>query len=244
MKIYNCYSKSSFNKFMVKHNLYYLLLTILFYLVMWGLYTICSVVNTTPHYFNMEIDNHIPFVKYMLIFYYTHYFVPELLLWRISFIDKKKYWNVLMAYAISCTICYIIYLCYNVGIERQPGYGVDYLFPISEVDSISKLFDYGINAIYASDPTALNCFPSIHSIGGCVMIILSVYIPNFDKKRLPIWIIIVGIICGIGCMLSTIFIKQHYFIDMVCGFILMLVIYILVCMIDKFISKKKQECII
>lgn len=244
MRIYNCYSKSSFNNFMVKHNLYYLLLAILFYLAMWGLYTICFVVNTTTHYFNMEIDKHIPFVKYMLIFYYTHYFVPEILLWRISFIDKRKYWNVLTAYAISCAICFIIYLCYNVGMERQPGYGVDYLFPISEVDSISKLFDYGINAIYASDPMALNCFPSIHSIGGCVMLILSIFIPNVDKKRFPIWVIIIGIICGIGCILSTIFIKQHYFIDMFCGFILMLIVYILVCIIGKFILKKKQECII
>lgn len=243
-RIYNSFTLTKFNKFMVKHNLYYLILSIIFYLAMWGLYTICSLVNTKPHYFDMEIDKHIPFVKYMLLFYYTHYFVPELLLWRISFIDKKKYWRVLYAYMISCGICYIIYLFYNVGIQRQPGYGEGYLFPISEVDSISKLFDYGINLIYQSDPTALNCFPSIHSIGGCVMIILSVYIPKLDNDRFPIWVSILGIICGIGCMLSTIFIKQHYFIDMICGFLLMLIVYVFVCLFDYFFVKKKQGCII
>lgn len=242
-KIYNWFSSTKFNQFLVKHNFFYLIISILFYLVMWGLYTLCSLINSNPHYFDMEIDKHIPFVKYMLIFYYTHYFVPELLLWRVSFIDKRKFFRVLYAYMISCGICYIIYLFYNVGIIRQPGYGEGYLFPISEVDSISKLFDYGINAIYISDPTALNCFPSIHAIGGCSMVILSVFIPNLDKKRFPIYLSIIGIICGIGCILSTIFIKQHYFIDMICGFLLMLIIYILVCLVDHFCLKKKQKCI-
>ena len=51
---------------------------------------------------------------------------------------------------------------------------------------------------------------------------------------------VISIIFGVGCILSTVFIKQHYFIDMVFGVIFMVVFYSLVVYFDKKLLKKKE----
>jgi len=64
-------------------------------------------------------------------------------------------------------------------------------------------------------------------------------IGGFKTKKFPKWLNIVSIVFGVGCILSTVFVKQHYFIDMVLGVIFMLVFYGIVLLIDNKITKKK-----
>ena len=87
------------------------------------------------------------------------------------------------------------------------------------------------------DKGALNCFPSIHAIMGTLMVISGVKTKGFPK-----WFQITSIVFGVGCILSTVFIKQHYFIDMVVGTIIMLFFYFLVTFIDnKFLKNRKDS---
>jgi membrane-associated phospholipid phosphatase len=101
----------------------------------------------------------------------------------------------------------------------------------------NDIFDIWVRWLYSMDPTALNCFPSIHSVVGTMMVIGGL---NNDKVLFPKWLSVLSVIFGVGCALSTVFIKQHYFIDMVVGAIIAIVVYTIVFLIDKKICKKKN----
>jgi membrane-associated phospholipid phosphatase len=59
--------------------------------------------------------------------------------------------------------------------------------------------------------------------------IIGGYKTNKFSKKLQI----TSIICGIWCTISTVFVKQHYFVDMVVGTLIMIVFYSLILWIDK-----------
>ena len=95
-------------------------------------------------------------------------------------------------------------------------------------------FDLWIKFTYFFDPGALNCFPSVHAVMGAFMIIAS-----FKTNKFPKWLQISSFIAGVGCIISTVLIKQHYFIDMVAGVIFMAIAYLIVLLIDKKLNSKK-----
>ena len=194
-------------------------------------------VNPPTRVLQFSIDQSIPFIKYFFVFYYTYYFLPQFALWGLSFYDKKKYWVILGALGICILICFIFFLSFNVTMIRQPGYPNG--LKLTDVKNISMLFDYCMNWIYLKDPTAMNCFPSLHSVVGMLVAIIGIYVPFVDKKHIPIALRIVCIICGLGCVLSTIFIKQHYFIDMLVGALLAVISYVVVYFIFWMVEKTK-----
>jgi len=243
IELYEKFSSTWLGKFLIKFNIYYLIFAILLYFIKAMLYVVCASIDVKPHYIHMAIDDKIPFIKYFFVFYFTYYFLPQILLWLLSFYDKRKYFRVFIAFSIACLLSYVVFCFYNVVMIRQPGYGAGYEFPFSEVDSISRFFDYCMNYIYNHDPTAKNCLPSIHAIAGVTMAIIGIFIPSVDKKRMPVWIMVIAIVCGIGCVLSTVFIKQHYFIDVVVGSLLMALCYIGVVLVDKLVVMKRKEAI-
>lgn len=204
--------------FILKYHLLYLALPFCFWGVKALLYNIVIWINPPTRVLHFSIDESIPFIKYFFVFYFTYYFLPEFALWGLSFYDKKKYWAILGALGISMFVSFIFFLSFNVTMIRQPGYpnGVR----LTDVKDISSLFDYFMNWIYLKDPKAMNCFPSLHAVIGMFLAIIGISVPYLDRKHIPIAFRIVCIICGLGCVLSTIFIKQHYFIDMIAGVLL------------------------
>ena len=66
-------------------------------------------------------------------------------------------------------------------------------------------------------------------------------IGGWKTGKMPKWLTIVSIIFGVGCILSTVFVKQHYFIDMVAGTILFIIVYPLVIYFEKLILKRKEQ---
>ena len=121
---------------------------------------------------------------------------------------------------IICNICFWIY---QVKMERP------------EI-VVNDAFDYLVKFIYDMDKGALNCCPSIHAVMGTLMIIA-----GYKTEKFPKWLQILSMIFGVGCILSTVFIKQHYFIDIVLGVLIMSASYLLVTTIDKKILRKKED---
>lgn len=172
----------------------------------------------------MTIDNKIPFIKYFVIFYYTYYFLPIVLLWLVSFKDKKKFYICLSSIFVCCFISNLIYSIYNVKSVRP-----DYINPnmtLKDITSFDMIFDFMVAKIYKIDPTGLNCFPSIHASLGVFMVILS--ISKDKERRISKIISLIGIICGVLCAISTVFIKQHYLVDTIAGVGLAIICYILI----------------
>ena len=212
-------NKSFYEKYHIK----YVLLIALLYALKYLFYQISTAINTDYHTINMAIDDMIPFCKYFLIFYVSYYVFPELLLWQISYTDKRKFYRLLISISIACFICCICFCIYQVKMIRPEIVGDD-------------LFSVLMRVMYDIDKEALNCFPSIHSLMGMAMII-----GGYKTNKFPKWFSITSYVLGVGCILSTVFIKQHYFIDMVVGVLLMILVYAIVLYVDRKIESKKES---
>ena len=236
-----------FYAFLDKTHLHYLALAFLLYGFKAALYFLIAFIPTTRiATFNMEIDAMIPMVKYFYVFYLGYYFVPEIFIWILSFYDKRKVFNLIIGGAVANIICCICFLIYQVKMIR-PDYYMDYVnsgtWPT--VNSISTLFDWGIVFQYNADSTALNCFPSIHATFGTMMALIGVPMSKDElqmEKKLPLWIRVFCIIFGLGIVMSTFFVKQHYFIDALVGLLLMVACYFLArYLIDLYLKKKEKK---
>ena len=148
---------------------------------------------------SLIIDNKIPYVSAFIFPYIYWYAFVFLGLIFILSKDRKRYLRALMGIYIGMCICYVFYYLYPVEISR----------PVIANNTISNKL---VNLIYQSD-RPFNCFPSIH--------VLNTYmIMRFTKiKDNKSWAIYTNII-GILIILSTLFIKQHYFLDGVAAIII------------------------
>ncbi len=205
-----------------KYHIWYALLIAALYYGKLMMYKFSNRVNTNYHYINMKIDDLIPFCKYFMFFYFTYYWFSQLQLWFVSYGNKRKFYRMLIAAAITCVACNICFLCYQVRMIRPEVTGND-------------PFDLWVKWIYNRDAKAMNCCPSIHAVMGTLMVI-----GGFKSSNLPKWLNIVSVIFGVGCIVSTVFVKQHYFIDMVLGVIFMTIFYLIVVFVDNKILKKKE----
>ena len=177
-KLASSFKNSKLYAFLKRAHIFYLFLAIMLYMVKLLMYNISSSINPNGHIWNMTIDNKIPFIKYFVIFYYTYYFLPIVLLWLVSFKDKKKFYICLSSIFVCCFISNLIYSIYNVKSVRP-----DYINPnmtLKDITSFDMIFDFMVAKIYKIDPTGLNCFPSIHASLGVFMVILSI---SKDKER-------------------------------------------------------------
>lgn len=202
-----------------KYHLFYIILIASLYLGKIIIYNTSAAISANYHTFEMQIDTIIPFCKYFIVFYFTYYWFPPVALYLLSYTDKKKFYRIFFSIIASCIIANICFLIYQVKMVRPEIAGNDF-------------FDMWVKWLYSLDPTSLNCCPSIHAIMG-VFSIISV----FKSNKFPKWLQIIGIIFGIGCAISTVFIKQHYFIDVVLGIIVAILTYI----VAMFISNKKTN---
>ena len=215
--------KEKFIYYFKKYHIGFALLVAALYFGKLFLYKATNRINPDYHVINMKIDDLIPFCKYFMFFYFSYYWFTQLQMYVVSYGDKRKFYRMIIAAAISCVIANICFLIYQVKMIRPEVTGND-------------PFDLWVQWIYNRDPKALNCLPSIHSVMGVCMII-----GGWKTKKMPKWFNITGIVFGIGCILSTVFVKQHYFIDMVTGTLLMIIVYYVVVLVDKKLQQKQQS---
>lgn len=219
-----------------KH-LFELILIALFYAFMSIIYAFSSAVSKDTHLISMSIDDKIPFIRYFIIPYYTYYFMPVIILYMVARKDGEKFKKGIISMFIVDIIANIVFLSYNVKIIRPDV--VDLNMKITDVTGFDSFLDFMIAVIYRVDKNASCCFPSLHAAIGTLVAILSI---SFDKeKRLPLFLTILGVLSGLGCITATFFIKQHYFIDSVAGVILSLIVYSFVSLTMYLIKKKKEE---
>ena len=222
--------------FILKHNLQYLLLAIGLYIAKAILYFGVAKIPVTIHHFHMKIDDLIPFNKYFYGFYFSYYILPILFLWIISFYNKDKFWYLIVGALMANLIACLIFILYQVQMIR-PEYYENLELSLFEVRSISEFFDFCIANQYNMDEGALNCFPSLHCVGGTLLVLLGMKLSK-NEKKFPLWMRIFCVFFGCGIIASTVFIKQHYFIDAVCGVLLMVLTYCISIPLVNYVKKK------
>ena len=164
------------------------------------------------------IDKLIPFNKYFIIPYISWYFYVVIFIAIFCVINERTYYRLLISLAVGMIICYVTFFIFPTTVPRPT---------IITKDVFSRL----VLSIYKNDEP-YNCFPSVHVVNA---MIVSIYVNREEKFNKIIKII--SSFLAILIVLSTMFIKQHVFVDAVSGIIVAYAVYMAVYSYD--IIKKR-----
>lgn len=228
--------KSRFISFLVKYKINYLILGFFLMGFNFALYELAAYIPSKDHFIKMDIDSSIPFIPEFYIFYASFYLGLPIFFWVTSFYDTKKSKDIFVASIISIIVCFIVFNFYNVKMVRPEAFVSQYEFGNGSISNVHESFIALVNGIYKGDPLARCCLPSLHSTLGTMIFLLGLPVSKNDK-HIPLVLRIVMIIIGLGIVLSTFFIKQHYIIDAVVGFLLAIITYLIALIISARKSK-------
>lgn len=151
-------------------------------------------VGRKAHTLFLPGEERLPFLPIFEYLYVLSYFVGVLLYFTIR--DEERLRRLLRAFGLSLAVAYATYLLYPVYFER----------PHLEVTS---LHTWLLSIEYMDKP--YNHFPSLH----VTLSWLAVHASQVSRRqRLVLSLVAVGI------SISTIFVKQHYIVDVVYGYAL------------------------
>lgn len=152
------------------------------------------------HTIHMKVDDYIPFLPIFVIPYYFYYLNWWLSVWVTSFHSSETFKRMTKV-VLSCVIFSgIFYAFYPVRMIRPEITGNGFF------ENLVK------NFVYKLDVNSVNCLPSLHAVMGTTCALAA--IKNKDGNIFGrIWFIFAGVTMAI----ATVFIKQHYLIDLIAG---------------------------
>jgi len=169
------------------------------------LYWLIKLFQSNPIYINHYLDDKIPFLGWLVYVYNMFYPFCIIAFYLLYKKDEKAYYKGIISGVIGVIICNIIYL-FMPTIMYRPV--------IPNYDPFTNLV---IKITFYFDEPPLNCFPSLHCLF-CFQVILS-YIKSKCTVKRKTWIII----CAILIISSTLFVKQHYILDVISAFLIVLI---------------------
>ena len=166
------------------------------------------------HYpIHMHLDDVIPFCEYFIVPYLLWFaFIAATMLY-FCFADVEGFYKCCALLFTGMTICLIIYTFFPNEQNLRPV-----------TFERSNMFIDWVQMIYHVD-TSTNVCPSIHvlnSIGAFCAIWES---PNLRKRK---WLIASSGLLALSICMSTVFLKQHSMVDVLCGAGLAIALYALV----------------
>lgn len=179
----------------------------------WYMYLERTIV-TEYHIMYTKIDDWIPFNEFFIIPYFIWFLYVAFMLMFLFFKDVDEFYRFGLYLALGMSISLFICQIFPNGTNLRP----------TNLDPNKNIFTHMVAFIYKTD-TPTNVFPSIHvfnSIATHVAIVRSKFFYNNMKVKVVSFIIMISI------CLSTLFLKQHSFLDVVGATILSYVIYQLI----------------
>lgn len=170
-------------------------------------------VTTDYHVIHMAIDDKIPFCEYFIIPYFLWFlFVPAVMIYEF-FYSKHEFYEACAFLFIGMTVFLIICTVWPNGLNLRQD--------ISYRDNFCADL---VRALRKTD-TSTNVFPSIHVFNtlGC----LTVLCKSKGMKQHPMIKLLAGIL-SVLIILSTVFLQQHSVADVIGGFALAAIMYLLV----------------
>jgi len=152
------------------------------------------------------VDEFIPFNKFFILPYVSWYMFIVVFSAFLCVLDKQRYIKLLITLNIGMITSYIIFYFYPTYVPRPI---------ITRTDFFSNL----VSSLYAVDKP-YNCFPSIHVLDS---VLIAMYTCRSEKVGK-----LIKVICGVmavSIILSIMFIKQHYFADVIAGIIFACILY-------------------
>ena len=159
------------------------------------------------------LDDAIPFVPEMVIYYiFLFYSMIIITMVYFAFIDSDKGYALGWSLVIINFIAIIIYIFFPVSTY---AYRLELLaHPLIGNPWAQMMYSY------FSYDTPFNCFPSLHAAVSTAIAYTWYRYSKIKPLKLTKSISILAIIIAIGVILSTLFVKQHYILDEIAGFLL------------------------
>ncbi|WP_347708642.1 phosphatase PAP2 family protein [Clostridium sp. D53t1_180928_C8] len=180
-------------------------------------YILASLLAKNGHDLTIALDKIIPFKSIFIIpyvYWYIYIIIGFLFILMNSRID---YMRLFISFLIGMCVCYAVYYIYPTEITRP-------------IISNSNILNNLVNGIYLADKP-VNCFPSLHVLTTYFIMRYTKY-ENSRKKFYYTQVI------GILIILSTLFIKQHFVVDVIGGILLGEITILLVKKIDDYKIEK------
>lgn len=175
-----------------------------------------------PHIIGNYIDDAIPFNAWFIIPYYAWYLLIFIVPYYAYLKDKNKFYKYIICYVVITLVANVVFIAYPSMVVR-PDF------------KTTGILTFLTNFIYWIDNPATNCLPSLHCAISMLFVLIVCTMKNTNTK-FKIFIFIMSVLI----MFSTLFTKQHVFLDLVTGDILALIVYIIF-MNNKKLVKKMQE---
>ena len=180
---------------------------------------IAKLIGVTPFSPKIDaIDNLFPIVSIFVIIYIWSYFYWALTPMMIIKCEKSYFKNFIAFYILACFIGGLILTFAPTYMDRV----AEGLYSAPDNNVFDKLLKFW----YSLDggKMAYNLSPSFHCMNSTVCL-LAVY----KRNEIPKWYKIYSLIITILIYLSTLFVKQHFFMDVISGILVAFVSYI-ICM--------------
>ena len=156
------------------------------------------------------LDNAIPFVPQMVIFYvYLFYPLVILTMLYFAFVEYRKGyalgWSLVAINAIAVAI-YIVFpvstFWYRQDLLAHPMVG--------------NFWATQVYNVFAND-TSFNCFPSLHAAVSTICFYAWFRYAKIKPSKATKAVAVLAFVIAAGAILSTLFIKQHYIADEIAG---------------------------
>jgi membrane-associated phospholipid phosphatase len=172
-----------------------------------------TIINTSLNRYRGEvhilktfIDDAITFEKVFIIPYLSWFAFFIGILVYMAIVDGKNYFRLLASLLVGNLICFIFYYFYPTTVPRPEVYGDD-------------IFSALVRLTYSSD-NPFNCFPSIHVLNA---LLCSMFLWRYSKNIFARAFAVFGTVI---ISASTLYVKQHYFPDVVSAAIVGIAMYV------------------
>lgn len=165
-------------------------------------------VTKGSNYPEIELDSKIPLVSWFVYPYFLTFPLGLFTFFYLAYKDKKAFYTMYLTLIISFAISGIIYACGQTYFTK----------PDFEPQTFTDKF-----VVWTWNSTnPVNCFPSQHCFMAFAMIIACL---SAKEEKMNIFFRIFTIITSILIVLATVFIRQHFVLDIIASFIIMFPIF-------------------
>lgn len=165
------------------------------------------------HLVHMSIDDKIPFVEFFVVPYFLWFGYVAFGIGYFFLKDRQDFYKLCTFLFTGMTIFLIVSTIYPNGHDLRPDTFVR-----------DNIFTDLVKWLYATD-TPTNLFPSIH-VYNALGIHIAISKSEHFKKHGRGWVI--SLILCVSIILSTMFLKQHSFFDVITAFAMAGILYALV----------------
>ncbi len=169
----------------------------------------------TPFLPKIALDDRIPIVSVFIIPYIWSYVYWAMGPMAVSKCEKTHFADYMAANLVACAAGVLVLAFFPTYMDRV----AEGLFSIPGNPTFFdrlRMFWYSLDG----SETAYNLLPSFHCINSTLC-----YLGVAGRKEIPIWFRVYSAVTTVLIYASTVFVKQHYFLDVVTGTALAMAAY-------------------